>query len=187
MRKRIRTLFGVLLVLALVMTACNKSETPETTETTEATTEATEAATSEITEAAATEAASEAPVVEIEKGVVDMDALLAEGKPIMLQISQDGCPPCEQMLPYVKSLQDEYADSVIVRYVDAMENTPLMIDYQIQFTPTQIFLDAEGNIVSPEAVPNMEDVTSEDGTSMPRHIGLLTEDELRAAFAELTE
>lgn len=179
---RTKSLVTLLLILALAITGC--SDKAKTEAATDAVTDAavTEATTQTTTEAANTEAPAK---VEIEKGVVDIAALKAEGKPIMLQFSQDGCPPCEQMLPYVKSLQDEFKDTVIVRYVDARENTPLLIEYPVQFTPTQIFIDAEGNFFQPTEAMGFETGTKQDGTEVPLHVGLLTEDQLRTILNEL--
>lgn len=166
-----------LLAAMLLLAACSKpAEKP-----------ATEApATTAATDPAATEApATDAEVVEIEKGVVDLDELKSQGKPIILQYSQDGCPPCEAMLPYFKSLQDAFKDAAILRYVDVRENTKLVLEHNVQFTPTQVFLDADGNYFEPKDLNGLEITENEEGVSIPKHIGLMTEDELRTVLEQM--
>lgn len=163
-----------LLALIFLLAACN-----QTKETAEETAPATEAATE-----ATTEDTSETEV-QVEKGEVDIDALLAEGKPVMLQFSQDGCPPCEQMLPLLLQVQEEYADRVIVRYVDVHANLALAQEYLIRMTPTQIFIDADGAYYEPENLSGVEFVDLEDGTRVVRHVGMIPEDLLRTYLDDL--
>lgn len=166
-----------LLAAMLLLAACSKPADKPATEA-PATVGATEPGT---TEANATQAAK----VEIEKGVVDLDELKAQGKPVILQYSQDGCPPCETMLPYFKSLQDEFKDVAVLRYVDVRENTKIVLEHNVQFTPTQVFLDADGNYFEPKEIKGLEITENEEGVSIPKHIGLMTEEDLRTVLEQM--
>lgn len=159
----------VLLVLMLILSACSQNAEAQESET-------------ELAADAVTEAATEIappPAVDIEKGEIDLDALRTEGRPILLQFSQDGCPPCEQMLPLIAQVQKDYADTVLVTYVDVHQNTALSQEYRIRMTPTQVFIDADGNFYEPENLPGIEYVDLEDGTRQVRHVGMIPEDLLR--------
>ncbi len=195
--KRIKTLSLFLLMAALVFAGCgNEAATTEaaTTEiaTTEvATTQAPETA-GETTETAGetTETAGEttetASNVDIEKGPVDVEALKEQGKPIFLQFSQDGCPPCEQMLPVIKTLQDEFQDRVIVQYVDARQNMELAYNMGLQYTPTQIFITKSGEYFTTDKLQMAENQTP-DGGVVPTNVGFVDEELMRQVLEELEQ
>lgn len=186
--KRIKTLSLFLLMAALVFAGCgNEAATTEAATTEIATTEvATTQAPETETTAETTEATETASNVDIEKGPVDVEALKEQGKPIFLQFSQDGCPPCEQMLPVIKTLQDEFQDRVIVQYVDARQNMELAYNMGLQYTPTQIFITKSGEYFTTDKLQMAENQTP-DGGVVPTNVGFVDEELMRQVLEELEQ
>lgn len=69
----------------------------------------------------------------------------------MINFYADGCKPCEQMKVLIKELQKEYEGIVEIRELDIYENLELSNKYNVMYTPTQIFLDDNGNVVKSHA------------------------------------
>lgn len=65
----------------------------------------------------------------------------------MLNFVQDGCPPCKQMKSLILELKEEYEGRVKIEEVDIYLNSNLAEKYDIMYTPTQIFLDKDNNII----------------------------------------
>lgn len=180
--KRIKTLSLFLLMAALVFAGCGNEATTEATTTEIATTEV---ATTQAPETAG-ETTETASKVDIEKGPVDVEALKEQGKPIFLQFSQDGCPPCEQMLPVIKTLQDEFQDRVTVQYVDARQNMELAYNMGLQYTPTQIFITKSGEYFTTDKLQMAENQTP-DGGVVPTNVGFVDEELMRQVLEELEQ
>lgn len=65
----------------------------------------------------------------------------------MLNFVQDGCPPCKQMKSLILELKQEYEGRVEIEELDIYLNSNLAEKYDIMYTPTQIFLDKENNVI----------------------------------------
>lgn len=65
----------------------------------------------------------------------------------MLNFVQDGCPPCKQMKSLILELKEEYEGRVEIEEVDIYLNSNLAEKYDIMYTPTQIFLDKDNNVI----------------------------------------
>ena len=69
-------------------------------------------------------------------------------KPILVVFQQDDCEWCELLVDKVLSnqeVQKELNKRFIVTFVDMNENYKLADEYKILGTPTEVFLDYEGN------------------------------------------
>ena len=69
-------------------------------------------------------------------------------KPILVVFQQEDCEWCELLVDKVLSnpeVQKELNKRFIVTFVDMNENYKLADEYKILGTPTEIFLDYEGN------------------------------------------
>ena len=62
-------------------------------------------------------------------------------KPILVVFQQEDCEWCELLVDKVLSLNKRF----IVTFVDMNENYKLADEYKILGTPTEVFLDYEGN------------------------------------------
>lgn len=65
----------------------------------------------------------------------------------MLNFVQDGCPPCKQMKSLILELKEEYEGRVEIEEVDIYLNSNLAEKYDMMYTPTQIFLDKDNNVI----------------------------------------
>lgn len=65
----------------------------------------------------------------------------------MLNFVQDGCPPCKQMKSLILELKQEYEGGVEIEELDIYLNSNLAEKYDIMYTPTQIFLDKDNNVI----------------------------------------
>lgn len=65
----------------------------------------------------------------------------------MLNFVQDGCPPCKQMKSLILELKEEYEGRVEIEELDIYLNSNLAEKYDIMYTPTQIFLDKDNNVI----------------------------------------
>lgn len=65
----------------------------------------------------------------------------------MLNFVQDGCPPCKQMKSLILELKQEYEGRVEIEELDIYLNSNLAEKYDIMYTPTQIFLDKDNNVI----------------------------------------
>ncbi|MDY6794878.1 MAG: thioredoxin family protein [Actinomycetota bacterium] len=69
------------------------------------------------------------------------------GKPMVIDFWRPGCQPCEEMEPVLEQLEKEYGDQVDFIAYNTMEERGKSEQYAIEFVPTFIFLNAEGEIV----------------------------------------
>ncbi len=76
----------------------------------------------------------------------NFDALLAEGKPMVVDFWATWCGPCKKIGPYIEELAETYGDRAIIGKVDVDENDQLAIRFGIRNIPTILFL-RNGEIV----------------------------------------
>ena len=76
----------------------------------------------------------------------NFDALLAEGKPMVIDFWATWCGPCRKIGPYIEELAEAYGDRAIIGKVDVDENDQLAIRFGIRNIPTILFL-RNGEIV----------------------------------------
>ncbi|MDD4029234.1 MAG: thioredoxin family protein [Caldisericia bacterium] len=72
--------------------------------------------------------------------LVEMD-----DKPILIDLGSTSCVPCIEMKPILEDFQKNYADDFHTIFIDVHENPDLSREFGVQFIPTQIFFDNEGN------------------------------------------
>lgn len=84
-------------------------------------------------------------------GSVDSTVLpRASSRPMMIEFTRDYCLPCQVMAPWVAELQREHAADldVVEVNIDREKNERFALFFAIQSVPTQVFVDASGNISS---------------------------------------
>ncbi|PKQ27722.1 MAG: hypothetical protein CVT63_06415, partial [Candidatus Anoxymicrobium japonicum] len=69
------------------------------------------------------------------------------GKPVVIFLTQPGCPPCKVAMSLVKELIDEMGGQLTYREIDISEDSASASKYGAQYTPTIVVTDSSGNEV----------------------------------------
>ena len=67
-----------------------------------------------------------------------------QGLPMLVDVGSDTCIPCKMMAPLLDQLKSEYADRLVVEFVDVRTYPDIAAEYKVTIIPTQIFFDASG-------------------------------------------
>ena len=70
----------------------------------------------------------------------NLDELLAEGKPMVVDFWATWCGPCKKIGPYIEEMAENYGDRAIIGKVDVDENDELAIRYGVRNIPTVLFI-----------------------------------------------
>lgn len=76
----------------------------------------------------------------------NFEALIAEGKPMVVDFWATWCGPCRKIGPYIEQLAEKYAGQVIVGKVDVDENDELAMRFGVRNIPTILFIK-DGQVV----------------------------------------
>jgi thioredoxin 1 len=85
-----------------------------------------------------------APGLCLGEGKVDLEKMLSQGKPILLEFGRGWCKPCKYMKPILDDMAKAYSGRAIVTTVDMDANAGLVRDFRIIAMPTQVFLTSDG-------------------------------------------
>ena len=96
----------------------------------------------------------------------DTPLAAATAIPRLLDLGADKCVPCKMMAPILEELQETYAGTLTVEFVDVWKNPAAAEPYGIRVIPTQIFFAA-------------------DGTELFRHEGFYSREDILAKWREL--
>jgi thioredoxin 1 len=75
---------------------------------------------------------------------INMQALMAQRVPVLLEFGRGWCIPCKYMKPILEDMTRLYAGKAIVTTVDMDANKDLVRDFRIRMMPTQVFLGPDG-------------------------------------------
>ena len=75
---------------------------------------------------------------------INMQALMANRVPVLLEFGRGWCIPCKYMKPILEDVARLYAGKAIVTTVDMDANKDLVRDFRIRMMPTQVFLGPDG-------------------------------------------
>lgn len=78
------------------------------------------------------------------EGRIDLQALMAQRAPVLLEFGRGWCKPCKYMKPILDDMAKLYAGRAIVTTVDMDANVDLVRAFGIRMMPTQVFLTPDG-------------------------------------------
>lgn len=64
--------------------------------------------------------------------------------PTMLEFGSTTCIPCRAMAPIIAELERDYAEHLVVRFIDVQKSPDEMAEYEVTVIPTQVFVSADG-------------------------------------------
>ncbi len=70
----------------------------------------------------------------------DYKALLAQGKPILLDFYADWCGPCQSLLPTVDKLSKEFEGKIEIQKVNVDQNRELAANFGVRSIPALFFI-----------------------------------------------
>lgn len=70
----------------------------------------------------------------------DYKALLAQGKPILLDFYADWCGPCQTLLPTVDKLSREFEGKIEIQKVNVDQNRELAANFGVRSIPALFFI-----------------------------------------------
>lgn len=70
----------------------------------------------------------------------DFNRLMEQDKPVLLDFYADWCGPCQNLLPTVEKLSDEYKGSVEIQKVNVDQNRELASKFGVRSIPALFFL-----------------------------------------------
>lgn len=74
----------------------------------------------------------------------ELDAWLAEGKPVLIEFGTESWPFCKEMAVRLQAMHEKYGDKIIIKNVDLGQVTTAAQDFPLNFVPAQFFYNAEG-------------------------------------------
>lgn len=122
-------------------------------------------------------------------GEFNIEKLKSYGLPIIVEFGADWCGPCKQMKPILTALNKELNGRAIVRTIDTDKYGSQLSDYNFQYIPTQIFINADGTPYNPKNAAKVQmDLHYDSLTNeleYTTHTGTLTKQELLNILDEM--
>lgn len=95
---------------------------------------------------------SSADVAGLELTEFDLESLVAEGKPMMLNLSSDDCPYCVMMEPELAKVYLQYSGVATVHDINVDRTPQALEQLPMRATPTQVLFNADGTPYMPSEV-----------------------------------
>lgn len=95
----------------------------------------------------------------------NFDALVNDGKPLVIDFWAQWCGPCRAVSPLVDELAAEYEDRVNIGKCDVDSNDDIVARFRIRNIPTLIFF--------------------KNGEQVDKHVGIISKNDLKAKIEAL--
>lgn len=82
----------------------------------------------------------------VHPNVSEFDALIASGKPVLVDFWAEWCMPCRMLGPVIEQISDKYAGQVTVAKINVDEEPNLAARYRVQSIPT-VMIFHNGDLV----------------------------------------
>lgn len=135
------------------------------------------------------------PTAELELESLAWVDLLAEGKPVLLNISSDDCPYCVMMEPTLAQMYHHYSGQAVIRELNLDQCPEAALQLPVRATPTQVLCYADGSPYLPSAAVRQEitflfymmndEATAEEQHVLTVHEGLLTAEQMALILQDL--
>lgn len=120
---------------------------------------------------------------------INLKKLKSYGLPIIIEFGAEWCGPCQIMAPIIEELNKELRGKAIVKYYDTDKNQTFAQNYNFQYIPTQLFIQADGTPFNPSDAAEREIETYNDPQTgehlFTTHTGTLTKQELMDILKEM--
>ena len=118
----------------------------------------------------------------------DLEVLLSENLPTVVDFGSDTCIPCKEMAPILKELNSSLQGKAMVKFVDVNKNPQASQDFPINLIPTQFFWNADGTPYVPKNSQNAGFTLFKDKQGnhiLTSHEGTLTKAEIMDILLEM--
>ena len=136
-----------------------------------------------------------ASIAKLEWTTFDLDRILAEEKPVLLNISSDNCPYCVMMEPDLAQIHKQYGEQAVVADINLDRCPESSWQLPVRATPTQILFYADGSPYLPSEAVQQEmtflyyvteaDSTAEEVHVLTVHEGMLTAAQMKVILQDL--
>ncbi len=132
-----------------------------------------------------------ADTAEMHLETLDMESLLSQGKPVLLNVSSNSCPYCVLMEPELEQIYTKYSDVAVIRDVNVDECPDAYMQIPVRATPMQVLFNADGTPYEPseEIWQYMNFLyymrQSDEAHVMTVHEGMLTAEQMELLLQDL--
>lgn len=88
----------------------------------------------------------------------EVNGLKTENKPIIVVFGSDYCPTCASYKPYIKELNQDYGDKIVIKYIDTTKHEDIRKEYNIELIPSTIFYYPDGEAYRPKDSIEIESI-----------------------------
>lgn len=131
------------------------------------------------------------PGMALEITQVDLEALGAQGLPMMIDFGADACLPCIQMAPALRAVHEKTQGKAVVKFVDVWKHEEAAMGFPVQVIPTQFFIHPDGSPYEPSdevaiQIPFTHYADQDSGEAVfTVHQGGLTEEQMLLILSDM--
>ena len=122
---------------------------------------------------------------------IELEKLKAHKLPLLIDFGSENCYSCKLLKPTLQTLYNELKGKAIIQYIDVWKYEYDSSLFPVSVIPTQAFFNSDGTpyVPSDEILKTVNFTLYTDKETdehvLTMHVGILSEDQLRAIFAEM--